>query len=321
MKGGVFFDMGNSESRAPSDTLESMSQNKRGILQRLGIVLLNLLSPGLGLLRVGHWRIALAVFSAALVGLLLFHFGPPMPFAVLVVMLGVPFLSLLISMWLSWRLSHTRNSDLGWYAMWYCIVGAATLVICINFLLNDSSRFRYRSFYVPSEAMEPLLAKGDRFIAYMGSTEQMRRGDLVLVRTPGGATYVKRVAAIGGDRFAMKGGIVFLNGAKIPQRVVGYELKQELSGVVKVQRLMEQFPGEGSAHQIYDAGPTPQDDVPELEVPPGSVFLLGDNRDLSADSRVSIAEGGLGGAAAISDIVGRPYYVSWGSSRPMGTRL
>lgn len=300
---------------------EGHLEDKRGLLPRLGIVLLNFIAPGLGLLRLGHWKVGLAAFAtSSLIGLLL-EIGPPLALVALTLALGLAILIVVASIWLSWRFSGRIEAERSWYSNWYIILGGAVLVILCDFLTNDKLQFRYRSFYLPSEAMEPTFAKGDRFIAYMGTLGALRRGDLVLTRTPEGTIYVKRVAALGGDRFSMNDGIVFLNGSEISQRPIGLELKQWSFGPVKARRFAERFPGEVSDHEVYDVGPTPGDDMPELKIPTGKVFLLGDNRDNSADSRIPTEYGGLGGPVALSNIVGRPLYESWGSSRPIGTKL
>lgn len=296
-------------------------EEKRGVASRIGIVLLNLLSPGLGLLRLGHWRIALALASISWIIAFFLYFAPPVSFGALLAIFGAAILVIAIALIFSWRLSKKVERDRCWYAQWYCILGAAILVVFVNYFETDPDHRRYRGFYLPSESMEPTFPKGDRFIAYMGPLGPLRRGDLVLVRTPAGSIYVKRVAAMGGDRFAMKNGVVFLNDAEVPQRPIGSEVKQWPAGAVTAKRFQERFPGEASSHEILDTGPTPADDVPEVKVPVGAVYLLGDNRDWSADSRVPVEQGGLGGPVAISHVRGRPYYQSWGSSRPLGTRL
>jgi signal peptidase I len=293
---------------------------KRAPFPRVGIVLLNLLASGLGLLRLGFWKMALVLCSISFIALIILDYGPSMPFVALVAVLVLGLLSFLTALVLSWQRSRERKAQLPWYAQWYSVLGAAIVSVLASLLLRIPEQ-RYRSFYMPSEAMDPTLPKMDRFIAYMGPLGTLRRGDLVLVRTHTGPLYVKRVAALDGDRFSMKNGVVILNGVAVTQRPLGLEIKQWSGGPQRAQRLAERFPGEISDHEIYDAGPSPQDEVPEVKVPHGAVYLLGDNRDFSADSRIPTEFGGLGGPVRDSDVVGRPDFQSWGSSRPIGTRL
>lgn len=294
-------------------------EKKRGVASRVGIVLLNLIASGLGLLRLGEWKTAAGLFSVSLAILSFFSFGPLVPFAILVLIGVVGIGSVVAAMWLSWRTRRTLPSYYPRYSRWYAIVGVALVVTAINFLLTEKRR--YRSFYTPAESMAPTLPKNDRFIAFMGSMGPLRRGDLVLVQAPRNEIYVKRVAAIPGDKFAMKEGSVILNGSVVPQREVGLDQVRELFGIVSAQKLREQFPEETSSHEIYDLEPSPGDDFEETTIPNGFVLVLGDNRDRSADSRFPVEVGGLGGPVAIADIVGRPVYQSWRSSPPMGTKL
>ena len=292
---------------------------KRGVASRVGIVLLNLIASGLGLLRLGEWKMAAGFFGLSFLTITFFSFGPLVPFAIVVLVGVVGIVSVIAAMWLSWRTSRTLPSHYPRFSRWYTIVGVALVAATVNFLLTDKPH--YRSFYTPAESMAPTLPKNDRFIAFMGPMGPLRRGDLVLVRTPRGEIYVKRVVAIPGDRFAMREGSVILNGSAVPQQAVGRDQVPELFGMAAARRLREQFPGEPSSHEIYDLEPSPGDDFEEMTIPNGFVVVLGDNRDRSADSRYPLDAGGLGGPVAIADIVGRPVYQSWRSSRPMGTKL
>lgn len=296
-------------------------EKKRGVASRAGIVLLNLIASGLGLLRLGEWKTAVGLFSVSTVTLLFLNFGPLVPFAILILIGVVSIGSVVLAMWLSWRNSRAVRTNYPRYSRWYGIAGVALIAAAINILLTDSDTLHYRSFYTPAESMAPTLPKNDRFIAFMGPMGSLRRGDLVLVRAARGEVYVKRVVALPGDRFAMKEGRVTLNGLSVPQRAVGVDQVRELFGNVAARRLREQFPGESSSHEIYDLGSSPGDNFEDMTVPNGFALVLGDNRNRSADSRFPVEVGGLGGPVAIADIVGRPVYQSWRSSRPMGTNL
>jgi signal peptidase I len=152
----------------------------------------------------------------------------------------------------------------------------------------------YKHFYTPAEGMMPTLEVGDRFVARMGGApEGLRRGDIVLVETPAGEIYIKRLAGLPGDRIGVQDGVVHLNGRAVPQRQVGVDRVTTNMFGNSARRLSEQFPGEADAHQIYDSGHSIGDDYEEELVRPGHLFLLGDNRDLSADSRFGREEQGL----------------------------
>ena len=296
-------------------------EGKRGTLARIGLVLMSFVASGLGLLRLGQWRTAAAIYGITLAMMLFFNFAPIVPFSVLALVVIVALGTLIVAISLTWVRSRQRSNPIPWYSRWYSVTAAALLALAISAVLTRPGRTGYRNFYMPAESMAPTFPKNDRFIAYMGPSTGLNRGDLVLVRTTRGIIYVKRVAAIGGDRFAMRGGVVFLNGAAVPQHVIGKVLVPGIVGPESAEKLSEQFPGEPSSHEIYNLEQGFGDDFDETSIPANSVFLLGDHRDRSADSRYSEEESGLGGPVPLKSIVGRPVYQSWGSSRPMGTKL
>jgi signal peptidase I len=193
-------------------------------------------------------------------------------------------------------------------------VAGLALMVGLFYVLTS-----YKQFYMPAESMAPTLLKNDRLVAGLGAVEDMRRGDILLFRV-GDSMYVKRLAGPPGDRVAMEGGVLILDGRPVPQQLVRTETVEDGYRSVEARRLRERFPGEASAHEIYDLGPTEVDDMPEQVVRPGHLFVLGDNRDRSADSRVSRASMGVE-QLPLSDVRGRALFYSYGSSRPFRTSL
>ena len=156
------------------------------------------------------------------------------------------------------------------------------------------------------------------------------RGDVVIL-TPRdqSSDYIKRVIGLPGDTIELRGGQVFLNGVGVRQDVqpdlqVPIDANnpcnpQEFPGargvdadgnpVCNLPILRETLPN-GVSYDIIDLGPQYTDDVAPVEIPEGQVYLLGDNRDLSADSRVS-SPLGLGGPIPWENIGGRAEFITF----------
>jgi len=161
------------------------------------------------------------------------------------------------------------------------------------------------------------------------------RGDVVVFKNPADdrTDYIKRVIGLPGDRIGMRGGDLILNGVAVPHLRVAdllvpvtpgnpcrpqpglrLAVERQPDGTIacRYPRFRETLPG-GRSYDVLDLGDVPAaDDVAPVLVPAGRYFLMGDNRDRSADSRFPIAEGGIGAVPA-ENIVGRALLVYFSS--------
>lgn len=182
-------------------------------------------------------------------------------------------------------------------------------------------------FYVPSGSMEPTLLIGDALVAskfpygYGAASlpiqitlpetgrvfgETPKRGDVVVFRWPGDRSqaWVKRVVGLPGDRIQMRQGQLFINDHAAQLRPDGIgQAEDDRGGNEMAYRYIETLPG-GVEHAIFKMRENRLDNTAEVTVPPGNLFVLGDNRDNSADSRVSVRDGGVG-LLPIDNLIGR----------------
>jgi signal peptidase I len=118
--------------------------------------------------------------------------------------------------------------------------------------------FVFQPFYIPSGSMEPTLLTGDRIIVSKFSYyfSEPERGDVVVFKYPRDPkrVFVKRVVALGGETVAIKDGQLYIDGVLVPEEYIPARVS---------------YP---------DFGP--------VRVPEGKLFMLGDNRANSDDSRV-----------------------------------
>lgn len=299
---------------------------RRSIAARLGIAALNLLGPGVGLLRAGQPRLASIVAGAymafAILFIIVLNALPVLSFGMLAAV-TLSFLAAMLAVLigaivLTWRHSKECSRPARW-SRWYAIIAAILLWLAIAPMLQPLIHRAYKPFYAAAESMMPAFVKNDRLVADM-RWHAAEVGNIVLVRAPQGEIRIYRIAAIGGQTFAMRDGVPIVDGHPARQRPAG-SMTVALSALPpqKAQRIIERLPGEKGAHLILKTWPQEFDDVAPIRIPTGQMMVLGDNRDMAADGRVPVGFGGVG-LLTTTAIIGRPLYVTWGSSRPMGQR-
>lgn len=160
-----------------------------------------------------------------------------------------------------------------WY--WYLAIFALILVVSQTLISSRGSILGFELYQVPSNPMKPILQPGD-YIAVDTQDQSLHVGDVVVFRYPNNrqVLFTQRIVALGNDKVAIKDGQVMLNGE--PELISSVDESFRCSDV--------------------------SISMPERVVPEGQVFLLGDWRDNSNDSR-------YWGALPESDVIGIVTYI------------
>ncbi len=173
--------------------------------------------------------------------------------------------------------------------IWF--IGALIVVGCgMVFWLSHIYRTHVLHTYkMPSGSMMPTLLVGDYFYADMSTKnlDDIKRGDIIVFTSPKNPAleYVKRVIGLPGDTIEIRDKVLYING----------KLKNESYVMHKDYR-------------IYPAQTLPRDNTGPLIIPQGHLFVLGDNRDASNDSR-------FWGFVAADKIRGKAINIYWSWDR------
>jgi signal peptidase I len=189
---------------------------------------------------------------------------------------------------------RTRRTPRHQYRPWVrsTWLAAATMLL-LSIGIATAIPLRWRVFSIPSGSMAPTLLVGDYLVAMIQQpSSRPGYGDVVVFRVPRDPAiyYVKRVVGLAGDRIRMINGQLFINDHVVGRQAVGtYALPDTASA--SVQRYLETLPG-GLRHDILKESDDGRfNNTGVYRVPDGCVFVLGDNRDNSIDSRMLNAIG------------------------------
>jgi signal peptidase I len=188
--------------------------------------------------------------------------------------------------------------------------------------------FIVQAFEIPSSSMENTLLIGDHVFVnreqfaprtqWMGPLmpyRQIRHGDIVVFLSPAepGLYVVKRIIGIPGDRLHLREGVVYRNGVKLDEPYVIHQAGDENNPY------RDNFPAVAPS-EFSNVTPDWEMALPhhiegdDLVVPANSYFGMGDNRDVSLDSR-------YWGFIPQENVIGRPMFIYWSFETPAGQYL
>lgn len=147
------------------------------------------------------------------------------------------------------------------------------LAIILAFILRT---FVVQAFYIPSGSMENTLLPGDmilvnKFIYYF---TDIKRGDIIVFKFPKDPTkdYIKRVIGLPNDKVEIKNGDIYINGEKTDEK---YTKEKAADDLVMHQHIEKEDNGQTTLVPTMSI----------ITVPEGKLFVMGDNRNNSQDSR------------------------------------
>jgi len=264
----------------------------RQVSKRLAAALLSGIVPGAGQMLYGRMRAA-ALFLGGFAAAVTFFWPLRLPHTYVGLCFSVLALAALLiaSAWHAARFSHAKSSGL---RRWWLLLVVPVACLGTSFDSNAALRFAgFQVFSIPTSSMENTLIVGDRVVVDRWYYEQHRPqfGDIAVFRREG-SWEVKRILALGGDTIYGRSDLVYRNGQLLWEPYV-----------IHLYGLRDSFPN------TVNFGP--------VTLTPGQIFVMGDNRDVSYDSRQP-----QHGPISLSPGSGKPLYIIRSPDRSrVGTTL
>jgi signal peptidase I len=182
---------------------------------------------------------------------------------------------------------RNRHALLKRYQRWWIYIIIYIFFILANNVVAHFVRFFIvEAFVIPTRSMSPTIQAGDRFLVdkLCYNRKDLHRGDVVVYRrgSPDSQLYVTRIAGLPGDEIEIKNERVFINGTDWDDKHAEYQ-----GPLPPVAEMLNHIP---------------------IKVPPNCIFILGDNRRRSKDSR-------LIGPISMSDVYGKARIIYWSQDR------
>ncbi len=168
----------------------------------------------------------------------------------------------------------------------------------------------FEPYYTPSQSSEPILRMNDTIIANKlsyGASGPVQRGDVIVFNTTSrpNVAFVHTVIAVAGETIQMKDGRVYLNEELIARkRISDYPALPNQSDLTLYKEI---YPDGVTIDVIEETDEGPLDNTKTFAVPDGHVFVMGNNRDNSMDSRIE----NMTGFVPIENIIGKVEYLIW----------
>jgi len=199
----------------------------------------------------------------------------------------------------------------------FAAIKETVLVVAVALVVSLVVKtFLLQAFFIPSQSMETTLDIGDRVIVskLTPGPFDLQRGDVVVFADPGGwlpaSTPTERgaVGSVVADALTFVGLLPEDSDDHLIKRVIGLPGDHVVCCDANGQITVNDVPVDESQYLI--AGADPSQMTFDVVVPDGRLWVMGDNRPESADSRYN-TDKPYGGFVPVENVVGRAYAIVW----------